>query len=364
MSCLTRFSGVRCIARHSKLATLRTRQYSGLAAFNFNSKSNKHALLHRESSPLGHYITDDNLCTSFVSARHFSRESFDYYFSPEFPPIGYAEKLLETMHDATGLPWWASLALTTIMLRTIVTMPLSIYAAHISVKIERLQPEIKDMGKRLAGEVAMATRKFSWNKATAKRHFKRNMKRLVKDLYIRDNCHPMKTMLVAWLQLPMWFSLSFALRNMAGALPVRGDLPVLRPDLATEGALWFNNLLLPDTTFILPVTLAVSSLLITEMHALRRGKPTLIQNIFTYGFRGISIFMIPIAAAVPSCMCLYWTCSSLYGLTQNILLKCPSVRRAVGLPKMPSESSTPFRDMWEIAQEKYLRKKPADQLSE
>ena len=175
MSCLTRFSGVRCIARHSKLATLRTRQYSGLAAFNFNSKLNKHALLHRESSPLGHYITDDNLCTSFVSARHFSRESFDYYFSPEFPPIGYAEKLLETMHDATGLPWWASLALTTIMLRTIVTMPLSIYAAHISVKIERLQPEIKDMGKRLAGEVAMATRKFSWNKATAKRHFKRNV---------------------------------------------------------------------------------------------------------------------------------------------------------------------------------------------
>ena len=48
------------------------------------------------------------------------------------------------------------------------------------------------------------------------------MKRLVKDLYIRDNCHPMKTMLVAWLQLPMWFSLSFALRNMAGALPIRG----------------------------------------------------------------------------------------------------------------------------------------------
>ena len=48
------------------------------------------------------------------------------------------------------------------------------------------------------------------------------MKRLVKDLYIRDNCHPMKTMLVAWLQLPMWFSMSFALRNMAGVLPMRG----------------------------------------------------------------------------------------------------------------------------------------------
>ena len=48
------------------------------------------------------------------------------------------------------------------------------------------------------------------------------MKRLVKDMYIRDNCHPMKTMLVAWLQLPMWFSMSFALRNMAGVLPMRG----------------------------------------------------------------------------------------------------------------------------------------------
>ena len=175
MSCLAIFNGVRCLTRHSNLAASRRRQYSAIAAIKLFDTNvyDKHAMLHRES--VGHCLRAEHLCISLVSARHFSRESFDYYMSPEFPPIGYAEKLLETMHDSTGLPWWASLALTTIMLRTLVTLPLSIYASHVSVKIERLQPEIKDMGKRLAGEVAMATRKFSWNKATAKRNFKKNV---------------------------------------------------------------------------------------------------------------------------------------------------------------------------------------------
>ena len=48
------------------------------------------------------------------------------------------------------------------------------------------------------------------------------MKRLVSQLYIRDNCHPFKTMVAGWTQVPLWISLSLALRNMTGTAPFTG----------------------------------------------------------------------------------------------------------------------------------------------
>lgn len=41
-------------------------------------------------------------------------------------------------------------------------------------------------------------------------------------------------------------------------------------------------------------------------------------------------------------MALYWTTSALYGLTQHITLRTPTVRRALGIPKTPSEVARPL----------------------
>jgi len=41
-----------------------------------------------------------------------------------------------------------------------------------------------------------------------------------------------------------------------------------------------------------------------------------------------------------------------YGLVQNIAFKFPKVRRRLGIPKTPSESKHPFRDLAEIIREK------------
>ena len=53
-------------------------------------------------------------------------------------------------------------------------------------------------------------------------------------------------------------------------------------------------------------------------------------------------------------MALYWTCSSLYGLSQNIALSLPKVRRNLGIKKSPTESETPFKDMIYIARKRYI----------
>jgi len=45
--------------------------------------------------------------------------------------------------------------------------------------------------------------------------FQKNLRRLVSQLYVRDNCHPFKASLLVWVQLPLWVSLSLALRNLS-----------------------------------------------------------------------------------------------------------------------------------------------------
>jgi len=45
----------------------------------------------------------------------------------ESAPIKITQDFLLLMHDCTGLPWWSVIVLTTIMMRTAVTLPLSLY---------------------------------------------------------------------------------------------------------------------------------------------------------------------------------------------------------------------------------------------
>lgn len=276
-------------------------------------------------------------------------------------PIGYAQQVLETVHSATGLPWWASIALTTFTLRGAITLPLAVYSMRIMGKVELLQPEIAKLSQELRQEVAMAVKKFAWNERTARFKYNSTMKRLIKELYIRDNCHPAKSSLVLWFQIPMWICLSFALRNMSGAVPMAaidsGKSAVLCPDLRTEGTLWFPDLTVPDATWILPVAMGLANLMNIEMHTLTAKRVSRFQKGLVFVMRAFCVIMVPIGAAVPSGMCYYWLCSSVFGLTQNIVFKFPAVRRLLRLPCTPSESQTPFRDLYQAARVKYLRKK-------
>lgn len=43
----------------------------------------------------------------------------------------------------------------------------------------------------------------------------KTMRRLVAELYVRDNCHPFKATVLVWIQLPMWIFMSVALRNFS-----------------------------------------------------------------------------------------------------------------------------------------------------
>lgn len=42
-------------------------------------------------------------------------------------PVAYAQQFVISVHDVTGTPWWASIVLSAVTLRLVVTLPLTVY---------------------------------------------------------------------------------------------------------------------------------------------------------------------------------------------------------------------------------------------
>ncbi|XP_034365296.1 cytochrome c oxidase assembly protein COX18, mitochondrial isoform X1 [Arvicanthis niloticus] len=274
-------------------------------------------------------------------------------------PVRTAEEVLLGAHEATGLPWWGSIILSTVALRGAVTLPLAAYQHYILAKVENLQPEIKDIAKRLNQEVAVCARQFGWSKRVARLTYLKNMRRLVSELYVRDNCHPFKATVLVWVQLPMWIFISVALRNLSTGA-TRSDVPAgisVQEQLAAGGTLWFPDLTALDSTWILPISVGVVNLLIVEIFALQKIGTSRFQVYVTNFVRAVSVLMIPVAATVPSALVLYWLCSSLMGLSQNLLLRSPAFRQLCRIPPSKSDSNTPYRDLSAAFCAKFLSRK-------
>ncbi|XP_061895980.1 cytochrome c oxidase assembly protein COX18, mitochondrial [Entelurus aequoreus] len=262
-------------------------------------------------------------------------------------PVHLAEDFLVHVQQSSGLPWWLSIVVGTLSVRTLVTLPLAAYQLVILGKVEALQAEIAVLAKRLRYEVSLRAKERGWTDKQCRFQFRKNLRRVVSQLYIRDNCHPFKASLLVWVQLPLWISLSLALRNLSL------EELALRPDLMTGGALWFANLTSPDATWLLPLSLGLVNLLTVEVFSLQRSKESSSHKWLTNAMRGFALLMIPVAAAVPSSMALYWFSSSVVGLGHNLLLRSPALHK---LLKVPSRcSDTPYRDLLAALVAKYRK---------
>ncbi|KAK2506098.1 hypothetical protein MC885_008522 [Smutsia gigantea] len=278
-------------------------------------------------------------------------------------PVLGTEQVLLCAHTATGLPWWGTILLTTVALRGAVTLPLAAYQHYILAKVR---------GACIL-RISLGGGKFA---ARNKKHFEasqprscnsckstgvvqkscQNMRRLVSELYVRDNCHPFKATVLVWIQLPMWIFMSVALRNFSTGTTHSEGFSV-QEQLATDGVLWFPDLTALDSTWILPVSVGVINLLIVEIFALQKIGMSHFQTYITYFVRAVCVLMIPIAATVPSSIVLYWLCSSFMGLSQNLLLRSPRCRQLCRIPLTKSDSDTPYKDLFAAFYAKFISRK-------
>uniref|UniRef100_A0AAQ4RZC1 Cytochrome c oxidase assembly factor COX18 n=1 Tax=Gasterosteus aculeatus aculeatus TaxID=481459 RepID=A0AAQ4RZC1_GASAC len=275
-----------------------------------------------------------------AGVRRLSGGAAGWYSSlSDSAPVHLCERFLVSVQQVSGLPWWLAIIVATLSVRTLITLPLATYQMVIIAKVEALQAEISELAKRLRYEVSFRAKERGWTEKQSRFQFKKNLRRIVSQLYIRDNCHPFKASLLIWVQLPLWISLSLALRNLS--LDQSG------------GALWFPDLTSPDSTWILPICLGLTNLLIVEVFSLQRVSPSRFQRIVTNSVRAVSVLMIPIAATVPSSMALYWLTSSLVGFGHNLILRSPAILKILKLQTVQSES--PYRDILSAFISKYFK---------
>lgn len=246
-------------------------------------------------------------------------------------PVSYLQHGLVQLHDVTGLPWWATIMLYTITLRTIVTLPLSIHQNQVSARLELAHEEMSGLVKQMKMEAVMLQRKGEMDEATARRVFDISVKKHWQTLIERDNCHPAKKWMVPLAQIPLWVSLSFAIRNV---LTTTVDGQLLHADVSVGGFGWMPDLTMNDGTLILPVTMALVNLTIGEIVSLRTSgmKKTKYSVWMDRIFRSIAVVMIPVVACVPSGLALYWTTSASMALLQSILLMSPKFKQLTAIP--------------------------------
>lgn len=84
---------------------------------------------------------------------------------------------------------------------------------------------------------------------------------------MRENCHPAKTFIALWGQIPLWICQSVALRNLVRMMPDPTTLQaqIIYTEMTIGGFGWIPNLTEVDSSYILPFTLGVINLSIIEV---------------------------------------------------------------------------------------------------
>lgn len=198
--------------------------------------------------------------------RNFSQDFWQSVSSSKI--VNVLQEATIQLHDTSGLPWWSTIIVSTVLLRGCITLPLALYQNKILAKVEGLTKELPDLVKELKMETAIATKKFNWTEQQAKAMYNNSLNKLWKDLLVRDNCHPMKSAIVLVFQIPLWVCQSVALRNMLFMQPDPTSIQsqIVCSEMSLGGILWFPNLVEVDHSFILPVALGLINLAVLEVN--------------------------------------------------------------------------------------------------
>jgi YidC/Oxa1 family membrane protein insertase len=188
-----------------------------------------------------------------------------------YHPFDLVCVMLDNIHLTLDVPYWQSIVLATIGLR-IITLPIGIKSMQNSSRLAALRPHMA---------------KLSENAKKDSNHQQRYTTELYA-LWKKYKVNPLKAMVLPFVQLPIFISVFFGVKQMG----------TFCPEFSSGGALWFTDLAAADPMVILPIVNAASFLLMFEMNS--DGFQTEDNNTFKMVMRGLSLIMVPLTYSLPS----------------------------------------------------------------
>lgn len=268
---------------------------------------------------------------------------------------------LAMIHDLTGLSWWMVIMSTSIGLNLLLRFPAQIFSSKIVVrrklcyqdldenKIPALQAKISSMQSRgrLSPEDAMIL-------------FKKESKQLIVHSKIEYNCASSKFYLPQYIQLPVWISMTIALRKLILS-------PEYHHQFMLQGPVMMENLAIPCQTMALPIFMGAIYFTNLNIGRLLRG-PKLdskilppstaskyLNNFMIVFFNAIILLMVYLTTIVESGVALYWTTSGIITLITNLSLMSPRAKRIFGIKIFKDDPKNPYQLIYKNALEKFKK---------
>ena len=195
--------------------------------------------------------------------------------------------LISGIHSMTGLPWAATIPLIAFLVRICIISPLSLYSSRMYAKSVKMCPRLIETRTAIEKSVEQqhGNKSHQERQNIVRIEFRRARKRLLKE----NGIQPRRTWIIG-IKVPIWFAMMETIRRMTGTEDgmlsliskpsaafggkenpgpcITDEVIPIEPSLATEGMLWFDNLMIPDSTMILPFAL---SGLVYAMYAFPAG---------------------------------------------------------------------------------------------
>jgi YidC/Oxa1 family membrane protein insertase len=245
--------------------------------------------------------------------------------------------MLNLFHSM-GVSYGVAIILLTVVVRGAM-FPVSRHQAHNMQRMKELQPKIKEIQAKYAGN-------------------KEELARAQMELFRKHNYNPLSGCLPLLLQLPIFIGLYTALSSAV--------------DLRMVPFLWFDNLAAPDALFPLPFKVpffgwtefnllpVISTALMFFQQKMMMPPPAdeeqaMQQKMMNF----MMIFMGVLFYRVPSGLCVYFISSSVWGMVERWLLNTlqkPSETTPVAAPPAeraaaPSASPSRLQELWSRLQQ-------------
>jgi len=232
-------------------------------------------------------------------------------------------------HGAIGLPWaWAIVALTVIV--RVLLVPLTVKQIHSMQNLQRHAPEMKEI-----------QRKF--------KHDKQKMNEELMKFYKENRINPAASCLPILLQIPVFISLFFVLKDFTKTTDYCGPEPpgpICRPgdDLEWLGLINILDKANEGWGILLIVVYVASQLASTYFMSATVDKT---QRII---FFALPFLFIPFIINFKAGLVLYWATTNLWTVGQGVVTRRLVPRTKVTPPK--KSSRTPPRERAEVPEPK------------
>jgi len=232
--------------------------------------------------------------------------------------VAQVQAALAWAHDTEGflsLPWWGTIITVTLALR-FALMPLNISVLRNALRLKLATPALAELLPRMA-----AGRAPEEQLAAAQSTLQ---------LLRSARCHPLR------------HAVSYPLLVTPVILSVFGSLlntSLSEPAMASEGMLWFTDLVVADTTFVLPILSAATWLWNVESGAgIHYDSNPALRN----GVRVAACLAWPLAATMPAGVLLFWCTSNAFAIARGYATRGNAVRRLLGIPTTAQLQALPY----------------------